>query len=134
MANYQKRIPFTPEQQELLMSNPYTAKISSHRILFTLEFKEFAMREAALSGTTYRKIFQKAGCDTELLGHERMKSIIRSIKTESNSPEGLQEPKEGTREQTLERLQKEELTKKHTPYKYHIYTISGYVLLSVSSH
>jgi len=114
MATYQKRIPFTPEQMEVLMCNPYTARVTPHRILFTLEFKEFAMQQVTVSGMTYRKIFQKAGYDTELLGHERMKHIMRSIKLEAASAEGLQEPKGGTREQELARRQKEDLSKKHT--------------------
>lgn len=114
MTDYQKRKPFTQEQQELLMSNPYTAKVSPHRILFTLAFKEFAMKEVSIPGNTYKKIFEKAGYDVELLGRERMKSSMRAIKIEASSPCGLQEPKEGTREQTLERLQKQDLTKKHT--------------------
>ena len=114
MADYQKRIPFTKQQQELLMSNPYTAKVSAHRLIFTLEFKKFAMRELQTSKCTNRMIFEKAGYDTELLGHERMKSLMRLIKAEAASPEGLREPKEGTREQNLERKLKEDLTKKKT--------------------
>ena len=58
MADYQKRIPFTKQQQELLMSNPYTAKVSAHRLIFTLEFKKFAMRELQTSKCTNRMIFE----------------------------------------------------------------------------
>lgn len=114
MATYQKRIPFTPEQMELLMCNSYTAKVTPHRILFTLEFKEFAMQEVEVPGMTYRKIFQKAGYDTELLGHERMKHIMRSIKLEAASEEGLRVPKAGIREEELAKRRKEDLSKKHT--------------------
>lgn len=114
MAKYRKRIPFTAEQQALLMSNPYTAKVSAHRIVFTLEFKEFAMHEVKNPENTYKKIFTKAGYDVELLGHERMKSIMRSIKLEAASDSGLQEPKSGTRQQMLDRMNKDESIKKHT--------------------
>lgn len=114
MAKYQKRIPFTEDQINILMLNPYTAKATPHKIRFTLEFKKYALKELEKPRMTYRKVFQNAGYDTELLGHERMKSMMLSIKKEAASPEGLREPKEGTREQELEKRCKAENTKRHT--------------------
>lgn len=114
MSEYQKRIPFTQEQMELLMQNPYTVKVSPRRIIFSLAFKEFAMREIAKPEMTNKKVFQKAGYDVDLLGHERMKSIMRNIKKEAASPGGLQAPKVWTRDAELARLAKEDYTKKQT--------------------
>lgn len=114
MSNYEKRIPFTQNQMDLLMSNPFTAKVSPHRILFTLEFKRFAMDEINKPGMTANKVFKKAGYDVDIIGRERVKSSMAAIKREAASPYGLQEPKEGTREQMLQRRLREDITQKHT--------------------
>lgn len=105
-----KTLPFTQEQMESLKSNPYTACVSPRQIFFTLEFKLFALKEAQ-NGMKSVKIFQKAGYDPEVLGKERMYCVIKRIKKEAASEQGLHVSKG---EKSRERLSKEMLEKKQT--------------------
>lgn len=108
-----KSIPFTQEQIKILSNNPYTASVSTHIIRFTLDFKVFALKESQ-AGLTSIKIFIKAGYDPEILGKQRMYSVMKHIKREAASSKGLQPPKGLSKEKQAELFAKTDLSKKHT--------------------
>ena len=108
-----KSIPFTQNQMNLLYQNPYTAKVTSNTISFTLEFKIFALNEAQ-AGTSSVKIFIKAGYDPEILGKQRIYSAIKKIKKQAASPRGLQPPRGMTKEKRAEQFAKAELSNMKT--------------------
>lgn len=108
-----KSIPFTQDQINQLNQNPYTAYVTSNTIRFTLDFKIFALKEAQ-AGATSVKIFMKAGYDPEILGKTRIYHVLKRIKKEAASPQGLQPPKGLTKEKEAEEFAKTELSKLKT--------------------
>lgn len=85
--------PFTEEQMQILMSNRYTYSLTKHRIQYTLEFKQYVMKELA-EGNTSVNIFIKAGYDPEILSVQRIYTFVKRLKIEAASSEGLKPPKE----------------------------------------
>ena len=85
------RIPFTPQQKETLASNPFTLSVNDYQIRFTIEFKRYLLAEREKNGTPWKEVFQKAGYDPEILGTKRMEAIIRNIRDEAASEQGLRE-------------------------------------------
>lgn len=75
------KVKFTPEQQEILRSNQYTARVTPDTLSLTKEFKELFYREY-LSGTIPREILQKYGYPVEILGPKRIWGIAHCIKKE----------------------------------------------------
>ena len=62
---------FTPEQIQLLATNPFTFKVEPRHIWFTLEFKNlFLSRYEA--GETSMEIFESCGYDPAILGIHRI--------------------------------------------------------------
>lgn len=85
------RIPFTPQQKETLAFNPFTLSVNDYQIRFTIEFKRYLLAEREKNGTPWKEVFQKAGYDPEILGTKRMEAIIRNIRDEAASEQGLRE-------------------------------------------
>ena len=79
---------YTEEEIRHLAGNPYTCSVTKTGIRFTLDFKEFVMREVK-AGNTSVKIFKKAGYDPETIGTKRIYSFVKHIKEEAASPNGL---------------------------------------------
>ena len=79
---------FTPEEVRQLSENPYTLSVTESRISFTLEAKKKIL-ELYGSGKSLRQTLTEMGYDVEVLGHGRMKSIIKNIQAEAESEEGL---------------------------------------------
>ena len=79
---------FTPEEVRQLSENPYTLSVTESRISFTLEAKKKIL-ELYGSGKSLRQTLTEMGYDVDVLGHGRMKSIIKNIQAEAESEEGL---------------------------------------------
>lgn len=71
-----------------LSDNPYTLSVTESRISFTLEAKKKIL-ELFGSGKSLRQTLTEMGYDVEVLGHGRIKSIIKNIQAEAESEEGL---------------------------------------------
>lgn len=84
---------YTDDERAELLSNPYTFHVSDCKIVFTLAFKQFVLREIDKPGMTATKVFQKAGYRPELIPDYRRRSIVRQIRKEAASEKGLQKPK-----------------------------------------
>lgn len=82
---------FTPEQREILQTNPFTLYVDEKRIRFTLEFKKFILKERETNGTPWKAVFRKAGYDPEILGDARITKAVASIRKEAASERGLHE-------------------------------------------
>ena len=104
---------FTQKEIETLNANDYTAFVNERTIRFTLAFKLFAVDEFR-AGTKSTRIFEKAGYDINILGTTRVYAVIKRIKKEMNSPQGLREPNGQTKKRKAEQFAKEQLAKKET--------------------
>ena len=104
---------FTQKEIETLNANDYTAFVNERTIRFTLAFKLFAVDEFR-AGTKSTRIFEKAGYDINILGTTRVYAVIKRIKQEMNSPQGLREPNGQTKKREAEQVAKEQLAKKET--------------------
>ena len=79
---------FTEEQIQILSRNPYTLNVTSTRIMFTKEAKGKIL-ELANQGKTIVQIMREMGYDPKMLGHHRTKNLIRLIRVEAETREGL---------------------------------------------
>lgn len=79
---------FTPEEQEQLRANEYTARVTEDTISYTLAFKE-AFWQLSLEGFTSTAAFRKLGYDPEVLGFERIHNSTKRIRRAAQTPEGL---------------------------------------------
>jgi hypothetical protein len=98
---------FTPEEVRQLSENPYTLSVTESRISFTLEAKKKIL-ELYGSGKSLRQTLTEMGYDVDVLGHGRMKSIIKNIQAEAESEEGLHQGYK--REAKRKQLSTEELS------------------------
>lgn len=83
---------FTEEQKAELLSNPYTFRVSDCRVYFSLSFKQFVMENIDKPGMNSTKVFRLAGYRDELFSHDYKKQIVKAIRKEAASPEGLKAP------------------------------------------
>ena len=83
---------FTEEERAELLSNPYTARITDCKAVFTLEFKQFVMDHIDQPGMTAAKVFHLAGYSDDLFSVKVKRYIVASIRKEAASEKGLQEP------------------------------------------
>lgn len=86
-----KNVPFTPEQKAEIAANPFTLSVNDYQIRFTLDFKKFVLEERARNNTKWKEIIRKAGYDPEVLGKVRIDNIVKTLKAEAASPQGLHE-------------------------------------------
>lgn len=107
MASAKKK--FTEEEMKLLLSNPYTARVTPCTIKFTLDFKKFVIKEVE-HNTRLKDIYIKAGYNPDLLGYSRMDHQVRMIRKEAASPEGLK-PVEDHREEQIQAFASQDLSK-----------------------
>ena len=96
---------FTEEQIQILSKNPYTLNVTSTRIMFTKEAKERIL-ELANQGKTIAQIMREMGYDPKMLTHHRTKNLIRLIRIEAESREGLHN---GYKRRTPKRLTNAEI-------------------------
>lgn len=81
---------FTSEEIKTLRNNPYTSRVSSKSIRFTLAFKE-AFWSGYQAGRAPSQLIRELGYDPEMLGPIRIDGIVKHIKAEANSESGLHE-------------------------------------------
>ena len=79
---------FSPEEVETLRANPYTERVTTEKISFTLAFKKEFWR-LSIAGCTGNIAFRKLGYDPEVLGFERVHNITKRIRRAAKTPEGL---------------------------------------------
>ena len=79
---------FTPEEIDILKSNPYTAYAGERMLTFTREFKEDFM---ALYHQGYppRKILPLLGYSVDMIGKARLNGICQQIRLQEVSAKGL---------------------------------------------
>ena len=106
MAN---RHHFTDEERTELLSNPYTARITDCKVVFTLAFKQLVMENVNTPGMTSKKIFRLAGYGDSLFTKAVREYTITCIRREAASPQGLQEPRQPKCDPTKNKLPKTEL-------------------------
>lgn len=104
---------FTPEEIEHLRQNKYVLSVTANRIAYSLEFKQFVIKEAE-KGTMSPDIFRKAGFDPEALGKPRMYAAVKAIKKQANSPEGLRPSRGKSRDECIAEFAREDFEKKQT--------------------
>lgn len=83
---------FTEEQKAELLSNPYTSRISDCRVYFSLAFKQLVIEKTTKEGMSSTAVFRLAGYRDDIFSHDYKKHIVRQIRREAASPEGLKEP------------------------------------------
>ena len=111
----------TPEEIRHLRANPYTRCVTADTISYTLAFKE-AFWALSLQGYTGPATFRKLGCNTEVLGFERIHNhnTTKHIRWEAKSLKGLHEgarsgmrlqrettPADSPSDETARRMQRE---------------------------
>ena len=104
---------FTPEEIEKLRQNKYVLNVTENKISYSLEFKQFVMKETKL-GIKSPDIFIKAGFDPEMLGKPRMYAAVKSIRKQAKSPEGLRASSRKSHDERLAEFAQEDYSKKHT--------------------
>lgn len=87
---------YTAKEIKLLKSNPYTLKVTKHKLYFTIEFKE-AFWNAYQAGNTPRKILEDLGYDLETFAQKQIDSIVQRIKKEAQTGYGFKEGENRTR-------------------------------------
>ncbi|MGL6173472.1 MAG: HTH domain-containing protein [Cellulosilyticaceae bacterium] len=81
---------YTPKEMKTLQSNPYTLKVTKHKLYFTKEFKkQFWITYEA--GVAPRQILKDFGYDLDMFGQKQIDSIVQAIKRQANSPYGFSE-------------------------------------------
>ena len=79
---------FSSAEQKILNKNQYTLKATSKQLKFNLEGKEKILALYA-EGKSISQILREMGYDPDMLGVHRTKCIIRQLKEEADSKNGL---------------------------------------------
>lgn len=79
---------FTEREIRALQANPYTLSVTENRISFTVDAKKKLLEMYGV-GKSMRQSVIELGYDPEVLGHGRLKSIIKNIQAEAESENGL---------------------------------------------
>ena len=79
---------FTEEELITLKRNPYTYRVTTRMILFTLEFKEFFWRRYK-KGEFPAAIFEDCGYNTDILGASRISNFAFRLKEQIESGKGI---------------------------------------------
>ena len=88
-----KKKPYTDEQVQILSQNPYTHSVTPNRLVFTVAFKEFFIKQTKISGMTTKKILLAAGYNPDFFEKGALDAIRYTIIKEANSPEGFRSPR-----------------------------------------
>lgn len=87
-----KTSTYAPEQISLIAQNKYTHSVTSTRVVFTLEFKQFFLDQMN-QGKTTPQILKDAGYDPAWFPRTTLDSIRKNIRKEAHSETGLQPPR-----------------------------------------
>ena len=79
---------FNEEQIRILKENPYTLSVTQSRISVTLGAKKLIL-ELYQAGWTCRRIVEELGYDSKMLGEQRTKNMVRNVRREAESKNGL---------------------------------------------
>ncbi len=79
---------FTQEEIRQLEQNPFTLSVTENRISFTVDAKKKILEMYGV-GKSMRQTLKEMDYDPDVLGHGRLKSIIKNIQTEAESENGL---------------------------------------------
>lgn len=106
------RKPFTSEEINILLQNPFTYKVTNSTISFTKEFKQIFI-EKYLQGMIPRQILIEHGYDPDILGDHRIWGIAQYLKAQyaeagGSFPEGYTQRKR-TEKSAGQLSEKEEL-------------------------
>ena len=96
---------FNQEEIRILQENPNTASVTPSRLSVTLEAKKTIL-ELYQSGWTPRRIIEELGYDPSMLGKQRTSNIVRNVRREAESKNGLHE---GYLRTTRTRMSEEEI-------------------------
>lgn len=87
---------YTEKEKRRLEKNPYTFKVTEHKLYFTAKFKEdFWTRYQA--GIAPRKIMSDLGYDLEMFTQKQIDNYVQRIKREALSEKGFSEGEDRTR-------------------------------------
>ncbi len=81
---------YTAKEMKQLKANPYTFKVTKHKLYFSIEFKE-AFWTKYQAGVGPRKIVEELGYDLSILGQKQIDSITQRIKYQALSPMGFRQ-------------------------------------------
>lgn len=78
---------FTPKEIKVFEANPYTYRVTENRISFTLEAKEKMLE--LLASKSPRQTMKAMGYDPDVLGAQRIRSLVKHLREEAKSNAGL---------------------------------------------
>ena len=81
---------YSTREMKLLRANPYTLRVTKHKLYFTIRFKE-AFQTSYEAGNSPRKVLEDLGYDPKMFGQKQIDSIVQRIKKEAASPQGFTE-------------------------------------------
>ena len=81
---------FNQEEIRILKENLNTSTVTKSRLTITLEAKKIVL-ELHRAGWTSRRIVEELGYDPKMLGEQRMKNMVRNVRREAESKNGLHE-------------------------------------------
>ena len=81
---------YTSKEMKRLKANPYTYKVTKHKLYFTASFKE-AFWTGYRAGVAPRQLLAELGYDLKLFGQKQIDNIIQSVKKQALSGCGFSE-------------------------------------------
>lgn len=102
---------YTETEKAVLLSNPYTFRVTDSTISFTLAFKKYVLANIDKPGMTSRKVFEAAGYKDDVINASVRRHAIDRFRIEAASKKGLSEPK-------APKCAISEAKKKHTETEY----------------
>ena len=81
---------YTAKEIKLLEANPYTFKVTKHKLYFTAEFKE-AFWTGYQAGEAPRKLLSDFGYDLDFFEQKQIDSLAQRIRKQGESGEGFRQ-------------------------------------------
>ena len=81
---------YTAKEIKLLEANPYTFKVTKHKLYFTAEFKE-TFWTGYQAGEAPRKLLSDMGYDLDLFEQKQIDSLVQRIRKQGGSGEGFRQ-------------------------------------------
>ena len=78
---------FTLEEIAILAANPFTYKVNTLRISYTLEFKNLFLARYEAGDNSVREIFESLGYDVNILGHNRIYTFAYRLAKQAEAGE-----------------------------------------------
>ena len=90
---------FTPDEINILAANPFTYKVNTYRISYTLEFKNLFLSRYESGDCGVVEIFESLGYDAEILGHNRIYTFAYRLSKQVEAGEVLTETPLSTKQE-----------------------------------